>query len=141
MERNAPIGVMDSGIGGLSVVAALMQILPTENIIYFGDTANCPYGNKSNEELLRLSGNMLRFLESRGIKCLALACNTTSALADILRAQFQVPIITVAECAADAIGGMSISDVGLIATVSTARSGIYEKRIHAIAPNTRVYSA
>jgi len=140
MKVHAPIGVMDSGVGGLSVVCALKEVLPQENIIYYGDTANCPYGNKSDRELLQLSGNMLEFLESKGIKCLALACNTTSALADVLRQRFTTPIITVAECAADAIGKMGIEQVGLIATVSTVRSGIYERRIRQFAPGARVIS-
>lgn len=140
MNVHAPIGVMDSGIGGLSVVYALKDVLPRENIIYYGDTANCPYGNKSNEELLQLSGTMLEFLERKGIKCLALACNTTSALADTLRQRFITPIITVAECAADAIGKMGIDEVGLIATVSTVRSGIYERRIRQFAPGAQVVS-
>ena len=140
MQFNAPIGVMDSGMGGLSVVLALQQLLPHEDIIYYGDTANCPYGNKSAEELLLLSGNMLSFLESKGVKCVALACNTTSALADALRPHYNMPIITVAECAADAIGRMGLSSVGLIATVSTVNGGIYERRIHAVDPKVSVYS-
>jgi len=140
MNKNAPIGVMDSGVGGLSVVCALKDVLPQENIIYYGDTANCPYGNKTNDELLQLSGNMLDFLESNGIKCLALACNTTSALADVLRERFQTPIITVAECAADAIGKTGLKNVGLLATVSTVRSGIYERRIHQFSPDAEVQS-
>lgn len=132
MVKQAPIGVMDSGVGGLSVVLALQKLLPWEDIIYYGDTANCPYGNKTKEQLLKLSGNMLSFLQNNRVKCVALACNTTSALADILRPNFTVPIITVAECAADAIGRMGLSSVGLIATVSTVNSGIYAQRIHAI---------
>ena len=140
MQHNAPIGVVDSGMGGLSVVLALSQSLPYEDIVYYGDTANCPYGNKSSQELIQLSSNMLRFLETKGVKCVALACNTTSALADTLRTKCSLPIITVAECAADAIGGLGLSSVGLIATVSTVNSGIYEKRIHAVDPTVRVYS-
>lgn len=138
MERNAPIGVMDSGVGGLSVVLSLRDSLPHENIIYYGDTANCPYGNRSTEELLSLSGGMLSFLQEKYVKCVALACNTTSALAETLRPNFSVPIITVAECAADAIAKIGLTSVGLIATVSTANSKIYENRIHAIDPKIRV---
>ena len=67
MNNTAPIGVMDSGVGGLSVVCSLREVLPRENIIYYGDTANCPYGNKTNDELLLLSGNMLAFLEKEGV--------------------------------------------------------------------------
>lgn len=140
MQVSAPIGVMDSGMGGLSVVLSLQKILPYEDIVYFGDTANCPYGNKSKSELLKLSGNMLSFLQAQKVKCVALACNTTSALADILRPHYTVPIITVAECAADAIGRMGHQQVGLIATVSTVNSNIYEERICAVDPNVSVFS-
>lgn len=140
LNKKAPIGVMDSGLGGLSAVSALAKVLPAEDIVYFGDTANCPYGNKTNEELLQLSGNMLGFLEKQGVKCVALACNTTSALADILRQRFAAPIITVAESAADAVGTMGLKKVGLIATVSTVGSGIYERRIHAVDASVKVSS-
>ena len=140
LNKNAPIGVVDSGVGGLSVVLELQKQLPDEDIIYFGDTANCPYGNKTNEQLLTLSGKMLRYLQDKGVKCIALACNTTSALADTLRTFVEIPIITVAECAADAIASLGMQSVGLIATVSTVNSGIYKKRIHAIAPNVKMRS-
>ena len=139
-KNTAPIGVMDSGVGGLSVVQALKSELPCEDIIYYGDTANCPYGNKTKDELLGLSSNMLRFLQKQGVKCVALACNTTSSLADLLRPQFEVPIITVAECAADAIVRTKIKAVGLIATRFTVASGIYEKRIHAVDAAVKVRS-
>ncbi len=140
LNHLAPIGVMDSGLGGLSVVMALQRALPQEDILYFGDTANCPYGNKSKDELLRLSSDMLRYLENRGVKCVALACNTTSSLADELRGVFHTPIITVAESAADAIAQQNLNEVGLIATVSTVSGGIYPRRIAAVSPNCKVYA-
>ena len=141
MNIQSPIGVMDSGVGGLSVAMAIREALPQENILYFGDTANCPYGNKTREELLALSTRNVAFLQTKGVKCIALACNTTSSLADVLRQRFTVPIITVAECAADAIAASGAKQVGLIATAFTVQSGIYEKRIHALAPGLRVVSA
>lgn len=137
-QATAPIGVMDSGMGGLSVVRSLQNILPYEDIVYYGDTANCPYGNKSRNELLGFSRHMLSFLQENGVKCVALACNTTSSLADILRPEYAMPIITVSECGADAFGRMGINDIGLIATVATVDSGIYEKRICAVNPNAKV---
>ncbi len=140
LNRLAPIGVMDSGLGGLSVVKALQKLLPQEDILYFGDTANCPYGNKSKDELLRLSSDMLRYLEGHHVKCVALACNTTSSLADELRSAFHTPIITVAESAADAIAQQNLTDVGLIATVSTVKGGIYPRRIAAVSPDCKVYA-
>ena len=139
-KKTAPIGVMDSGVGGLSVVTALRQILPYEDILYFGDTANCPYGNKTREQLLNLSGNMLAYLTRRGVKCVALACNTTSSLAPILRERVDVPIITIAESAADTVTQAKLKRVGVIATVFTVGSGIYDRCIREASPDTAVDS-
>ena len=135
----APIGVADSGVGGLSVVRALRRELPHEDILYFGDTANCPYGNKTEEHLLMLSGNMLSFLEKRNAKCIALACNTTSALAPQLRMRIKTPIITIAECAANAVAELDVSAVGVIATKFTIAGGIYNRCIHSAAPGVAVH--
>lgn len=137
-KRSNPIGVTDSGVGGLSVVSALRRRLPQEDILYYGDTANCPYGNKTREQLLELSSHMLRFLQERQVKCVALACNTTSSLADVLRSRFDLPIITVAECAAGAVKDAGLDSVGLIATVYTVASGIYDRCIRAVCPATEV---
>ena len=138
MKANAPIGIMDSGMGGLSVVLALQKDLPNEDIIYFGDTANLPYGNKTVEQIVDLSNNMISFLEKKGVKCVGIACNTISAQAAQLRPSHDITIITVSECGADAFGRMGINDIGLIATVATVDSGIYEKRICAVNPNAKV---
>lgn len=138
MKKSAPIGIMDSGMGGLSVVLALQKILPNEDIIYFGDTANLPYGNKPVSQIVDLSNHMISFLEDKGVKCVGIACNTISAQAEQLRPSHDITIITVSECAADAIGRMGINKVGVIATVATVNSGIYEKRICAANPNATV---
>ena len=81
MDRNAPIGVFDSGIGGLTVVREIMRQLPEEKIVYFGDTARLPYGNKSKETVIRFSRQIVRFLKSRGVKAIVVACNTASSYA------------------------------------------------------------
>lgn len=139
IDFKSPIGVADSGVGGLSVVRALRSELPHEDILYFGDTANCPYGNKTEEHLLMLSGNMLSFLEKRNAKCIALACNTTSALAPQLRMRIKTPIITIAECAANAVSELDVSAVGVIATKFTIAGGIYNRCIQCAAPGVAVY--
>ena len=94
LNAGNPIGVMDSGIGGLTVVRELQRILPGEDIIYFGDSANCPYGNKTSDQIFDLSCNMLRFLGDNGVKCTAIACNTISTMADRLRPCFDYQIIS-----------------------------------------------
>ena len=80
LNAGNPIGVMDSGIGGLTVVRELQRILPGEDIIYFGDSANCPYGNKTSDQIFELSSHMLQFLGDNGVKCTAIACNTISTM-------------------------------------------------------------
>ena len=81
IDSNAPIGVFDSGIGGLTVAREIMRNLPSEKIVYFGDTARLPYGSKSKETIIRYSRQIVRFLQSRGVKAIVVACNTASALA------------------------------------------------------------
>ena len=80
MEKDKAIGVFDSGIGGLTVVREIMRNIPDERIIYFGDTARLPYGNKSRETIIRFSRQILHFLQTRDVKALVIACNTASAL-------------------------------------------------------------
>lgn len=133
-----PIGVTDSGVGGLTVVRELQRLLPGEDIIYFGDSANCPYGNKSAGEIFTLCGNMLRYLENEGMKCAAIACNTTSTLADRLRPCFDFPIISIVEAAARYVIREKPDSVGLIATEFTVRSGKYAQLIHEELPDCRV---
>ena len=94
LNKSNPIGVMDSGIGGLTVVRELQRILPGEDIIYFGDSANCPYGNKTADQIFELSCHMLQFLGSNGVKCTAVACNTISTMAERLRPCFDFRIIS-----------------------------------------------
>lgn len=137
--NNRPIGVMDSGIGGLTVVRELQRILPGEDIIYFGDSANCPYGNRTTGQITRLSKNMLRFLGDNGAKVTAIACNTISTLVDVLIPCFDYKIIGIVSPAADAIAREGLHEVGLIATEFTAHSGAYEKLIHAHDPSIDVF--
>ena len=138
LNAGNPIGVMDSGIGGLTVVRELQRILPGEDIIYFGDSANCPYGNKTSDQIFDLSCNMLRFLGENGVKCTAIACNTISTLSDRLRPCFDYKIISIVEEAAKYVVREHLSSVGLIATEFTVASGKYAELIHKGAPECRV---
>jgi glutamate racemase len=136
-----PIGVFDSGIGGLTVLKELLAHLPGESFIYFGDTARVPYGNKSPETVRRFSREVVGFLLERGVKMVVIACNTASAEAlPRLGSEFPVPIIGVIEpgarAAAMATRGGSI---GVIGTLGTIRSGAYEKAIKAVMPGASVH--
>jgi len=140
MNRRDPIGITDSGVGGLTVVREVMKLLPGEDILYFGDSANCPYGNKTKEQLLGFAGNMLSHLSDGGIKLAALACNTTSSMIDDLRQSFSLPLLGVIDPAARLVGERNLSSVGLIATEFTANSRSYDKLIAKYSPDTLVVS-
>lgn len=129
-KLSGPIGVMDSGIGGLTVVRELQRILPGEDIIYFGDSANCPYGNKTSEQITQLSKAMLGFLGENGVKVTAIACNTISTLVESLTPHFNYKIIGIVSPAADYIAHAGIKSVGLIATEFTVSTKNYDKLIH-----------
>src|SRR2546430_7876113 len=99
-KTEAPIGVFDSGVGGLTVLSALRQELPHENYVYFGDTAHCPYGTRTHAEIIELSGRAIEFLIEQGAKLIVVACNTASQAAlTTLRATFSVPFIGVVPAA------------------------------------------
>ncbi len=137
-KLSGPIGVMDSGIGGLTVVKELQKILPGEDIIYFGDSANCPYGNKTSAQIAELSRAMLRFLGENGVKVTAIACNTISTLVDQLTPHFDYEIIGIVSPAADYIARSGIKQVGLIATEFTVSTKNYDKLIHRHDPSIEV---
>ena len=104
-DRNAPIGVFDSGVGGLTVAREIMRNLPMEKIVYFGDTARVPYGSKSKETVIRYSRQIVRFLQKQGVKAIVIACNTASALAlDTLEKEIDIPIIGVVKPGARVAG-------------------------------------
>ena len=93
---SAPVGVFDSGVGGLTVAREIMRQLPNEKIVYFGDTARVPYGSKSKETVLRYSRQIVRFLQTKGVKAIVVACNTASALALVdIRHETDMPMIGV----------------------------------------------
>ena len=140
VRRTAPIGVFDSGVGGLTVAREIMRHLPNENIVYFGDTARVPYGSKSKDNIIRYSRQIINFLMTKGVKAIVIACNTASAQAlDVVQKEYEVPIIGVVEPGARAALEVTESKkVGVIGTEGTVRSGMYEKVIQGIQPDVFV---
>ena len=137
-----PIGVFDSGSGGLTAVREIRSILPSENIIYFGDTSRVPYGSRSAEILLRYARQDVGFLRSFDIKAVAVACGTVSTTAlPQLRAENSLPILGVVEPSCRrAVSVTRNRRVGLIATAASVRSGAYERTIAALDPEITVIS-
>lgn len=134
--NNFPIGVMDSGVGGLTVVHEIQRQLPNENIVYFGDSKNMPYGNKEPKEIVTLSKKIIRFLESQRVKVILLACNTISSQLEEIIPLTEVPIFDIIYpgCLA-ALEGKPEKGIGLIATEATVRSNIYSHTLQSLNPD------
>lgn len=139
-KKTAPIGVFDSGVGGLTVVREMIRQLPNENIVYFGDTARVPYGSKSQKTIIRFSEQIIRFLKKKQVKAIVIACNTASALAlDAVRDEFDVPILgVVIPGARAAVEATQNRKVGVVGTDATVQSGMYTKVIHGMNPDITV---
>jgi glutamate racemase len=142
MSDDRPIGVFDSGIGGLTVVRELLHRLPGESIVYFGDTARVPYGPKSPATVARYSEEASAFLLSRGVKMVVIACNTATAHAGArLKASLDVPVVGVIEPGARAaVSASSTGRIGVIGTAGTIRSGAYDLAVRRMLPDARVYA-
>ena len=131
---SAPLGVFDSGLGGLTVVHALRRRLPGESIVYLGDTARVPYGTRSRETVTKYALTCSRVLTARGVKAIVVACNTVSAVAlDILRVELDLPVLGVIEPGARAAakaanGGL----IGVLGTAGTIASGAYPRAVAAV---------
>jgi glutamate racemase len=140
--RNNPIGVFDSGVGGLTVVKQLMKEMPSEDIIYFGDTARVPYGTKSPSTIKKFSIENVLFLLNFNVKLIIIACNTSSAIGlPFLSRYFSVPIIGVIKPGAKAaIRSTRNGRIGVIGTTATIASKAYENEIKAINPGIKAYS-
>ena len=140
-QKNLPIGVFDSGVGGLTVAREIMRQMPNEKIVYFGDTARVPYGNKSSKTILKYSGQIERFLLSRGVKAIAVACNTASAYAlPELEKDCPVPIIGVIKPGAKTAAEITENGrIGVIGTTATISSGIYTEYIRDLMPDVMVH--
>ncbi len=135
-----PIGVFDSGMGGLTAVRQLMRLLPGENIIYFGDTGRVPYGGRSVETIVRYARQDVAFLRSFDLKAIVIACGTVSTTAlDVLKSENAIPILGVVSPAAEAAAkATKTGSIGVIGTKATIRSGAYEAQIHALLPKAQL---
>lgn len=140
IDRDAPIGVFDSGIGGLTVAREIMRNLPSEKIVYFGDTARVPYGSKSKETIIRYSRQIIRFLREQEVKAIVIACNTASAFAlDEVRDELDIPVLGVIESGAVVAAKETRNKrVGVIGTVGTVGSGIHEAHLQKLDPEITV---
>lgn len=141
MYSAKPIGVFDSGIGGLTVVDEIMQQLPQERIIYFGDTARVPYGNKSKKSILKYSKQIVNFLMTKNVKAIVVACNTASAFAlDEIASQVTMPIIGVVKPGARTAASVTKNNnIGVIGTKGTINSGIYQRYLNKTNPEVNVF--
>ena len=139
-KREKPIGVFDSGIGGLTVVSALRELLPNESICYLGDTARVPYGGKSAATVERYSLEITAMLLAQDCKTIVVACNTASALAlATLESSTPVPVVGVIQPgAAAAVAATRNGHIGVIGTRATIRSGAYERALLALDPTVRI---
>src|SRR3954468_5258397 len=137
MSQESPIGVFDSGIGGLTVAHEVIRQLPHESIVYFGDTARVPYGPKSPDTVRRYSREIASFLRDQGVKNIVIACNTATAHAlNVLRDEMDMPVIGVVEPGARAaVAATKQGHIGVIGTVGTIKSGAYERAIRALDPD------
>ena len=141
MNVNAPIGVFDSGVGGLTVAREIMRQMPKERVVYFGDTARVPYGSKSRETVIRYSRQIIHFLNTQKVKAIVVACNTASALAlPEIRDEIGLPIIGVVEPGAKVASRSTKNGrIGIIGTEATIKSGLYTRLIRSINPGTEIF--
>jgi glutamate racemase len=142
-DITAPIGIFDSGIGGLTVASAIKNLLPKESFIYFGDTAHLPYGEKSIASIQEYALEIAEFLVSKGCKMIVIACNTASAAAyEVLKKKYQqdIPVIDVISPLVDFIVKKDFKKIGVLATKATVRSDVYSKKIAEQNENIEVVS-
>ena len=139
---NRPIGVFDSGLGGLTVIREIIENMPKESIVYFGDSGRAPYGIKSRETIIKYALQDINFLLCNGIKMVVIACNTASACSlEIVKNNFDVPIVEVVEPGATAcVRSTKNKKVGIIGTAATINSGVYERAINKIDKEIKVFS-
>ena len=134
-----PIGIFDSGVGGITVLKEIKEKLPEENIIYLGDTKNFPYGNKSKEDIIRFSIDNVQKLLKQNVKIIVIACGTaTSQAIEILKEKFNIPTIGIIEPTVKYIKNQKFDKVGVIATEGTIKNGAWERKLKEQIPNIQV---
>ena len=138
---NYPIGVFDSGLGGLTVLKHLLEFLPNEDFIYLGDLANLPYGNKSQKNIVDYSIKCAQFLQSKNVKSIIIACNTASSYAcNIIRESTEIPIFNVIDPCVEEVINSNVRKVAVLGTEKTVESNIYSNSIKINQPNVEVYN-
>jgi len=142
LVEKRPLGMFDSGIGGLTVLDAISRRLPKESVVYFGDTARLPYGTKSKETVTRFSREIVRFLMTKNPKLIVVACNTASAYSlPVIRSMVDVPVVGVVEPGAKAALRVTRNNkIGVIGTRATIQSGAYLEAIQSRKPDAKVFS-
>ncbi|MCL2593662.1 MAG: glutamate racemase [Defluviitaleaceae bacterium] len=141
-NKNMPVGIFDSGVGGLTVLSEIIKALPNENLIYFGDTARVPYGSKSVLTIEKFSKQIMNFLLEFKVKAVVVACNTVSATVyDALAKEFSIPIIDVVTAGVIAsVKATKNKRIGVIGTEATVRSGAYKEKINKLDDSIKVYT-
>lgn len=142
LSNELPIGFIDSGVGGLTVVKEAMRQLPNEHILYLGDTARCPYGPRPAEQVIEFTWQMTQFLIEQGIKMLVIACNTATAVAlEEIREKVDIPVIGVIQPGSrSALKVSQTGLIGVIGTEGTVKSAMYERELHEKSPEVKVHS-
>ena len=136
MMKNLPVGILDSGVGGLTALSPMQEILPGESVIYFGDSLRMPYGNRTKEEIIFYSQKMIDYLEEKGVKAILLACNTISSHIEHLHSN--VKLFSIVKAGIAEIADNADESVGIIATCATVNSGVYQNALKASCPGMRV---
>ena len=139
----SPIGIFDSGIGGLTVANAIKKVLPNENIVYYGDTEHLPYGEKSKKAIQSFSKKIIQFLISKKCKIIVIACNSASSFADnnVIKIAGNIPIFNVIDPVVSEVSKICSEDtIGVIGTKATISSGVYEKKLKALCNNIKINS-
>lgn len=138
--NNSPIGVFDSGLGGLTAVKELELLLPNESIIYFGDTGRVPYGTKSKETIIKYASQSLSFLKSHGVKAVLAACGTVSSVAGVVRENADIPYFDVLYSTSKAaLSATKNGKIGVIATPATIASGAYSKILYDLSSDIEIF--
>lgn len=142
MPNNSPIGVFDSGVGGLTVAREIMRQMPNESIVYFGDTARVPYGSKSQNTVITYSKQIVKFLKTKQVKAIVVACNTATAFAlETLQKESDIPIIGVIKPGAKAaLDATKSGRIGVIGTEGMIRTNIYTRYLNGLHPGVQVFS-
>ena len=134
LDKQSPIGIIDSGIGGYSVARRMQRLLPHEDFLYLGDGANTPYGNHSAQEILHMTRRLLQFMAQRRVKALVVACNTISCVLDRRADEISCPVFSAVQAGAEAAARLEAGKVGVISTVFTHNSRIYPRKIQTLSP-------